>query len=117
MNPLVDTSINTTRPAWEAWARKNIAPQTFGVKGNQSAFNTINSTAYKFGIWYKNANNKQVRANDVIVGGDPRFKNWLFPVWQHVPLSDSGAFFLEPHQWTGTRMQTIERVLAGILYH
>ena len=35
-NPLVDTTNTSMRPAWEAWAKENIVPQTYGLPGNQS---------------------------------------------------------------------------------
>ena len=110
---LVDTTNSSTRPLWESWARKNIAAQTYGLPGNQSEFNTINTTSYKYGIYTRNSKGF-VRADDVVPGGDPRFKNYLFPVWQVAPLAtSSAAVFLDGHSTVGTRHDTIEKVLAG----
>ena len=112
-NPLVDTTNTSTRTAWENWAKKNIVPQTYGLPGNQSEFNTINTTSYKYGIYTRNSKGF-VRADDVVPGGDPRFKNYLFPVWQVAPLAtSSAAVFLDGHSTVGTRHDTIEKVLAG----
>ena len=115
--PLVDTTDNTARPKWEAWAKKNVLSQTeeFGLAGNVSIFNNINATAYNHGIWNLTKHGA-VRAGDVISGGNPRYKNWLFPLWQASPLTGPGvpgAVFIEEHQFVGTRMQTIEKVMAA----
>lgn len=72
----------------------------------------MNVTAYKYGIYNKNGG-KQQRASNVIPGGDPRFQHWLFPVWQHYPASEASSVFLEPHQFVGSRMEIIEKILAG----
>ena len=114
---LVDTTNNTTRSKWEAWAKKNILSQTqeYGLAGNVTIFNKINATAYKYGIWNLTSHGA-VRAGDVIPGGDPRYKHWLFPLWQASPLTGPGvpgAVFIEEHGFVGTRMQTIEKVLAA----
>ena len=116
-NPLVDTTNTSTRTAWENWAKKNIVPQTYGLPGNQSEFNIINSTAYTYGIFNK-TNGRSKRAGNVIPGGDPRFDHWLFPLWQEAPLATTAtAVFLEPHQFVGTRLRTIDKILAGKVFY
>ena len=114
--PLVDTSDNRTRPKWEAWVKdsKNIAEQTYGQPGNVSTFTTINSTSYLYGGIFNLTGHGRVKAGDVIAGADPRFAHFLFPDWQVAPLVNGPApLFIEPHQFVGTRMQTIEKVLAA----
>ena len=115
--PLVDTTNNTTRLAWEAWAKKNTLAQTkeYGLAGNVSIFNKMNATAYKYGIWNLTSHGP-VRAGDVIPGGDPRYQHWLFPLWQASPLTGPGvpgAVLIEEHGFVGTRMQTIEHVMSS----
>ena len=99
--PLLDTSDGTRRPKWEAWAKQNIVRQTLEVDNdNVSIFRALNGTAYKYGIYNQTSSTTAVRAGDVVPGGDPRFKNWLFPMWQIAPLQLSNvlAIFLEVHQ-------------------
>ena len=73
----------------------------------------MNATIFKYGI-YNNTNHGKARAGNVIPGGDPRFAHWLFPAWQRAPLATtSSSVFLENHETVGTRMQTIEKVLAA----
>jgi len=85
-HPLVT---NDTRSAWETWAKQNIAVQTKGLAPN--IFKTINTTAYKYGICNKTSATTYARVSGTIVGGDPRFQHWLFPIWQgiSIPLSPS----------------------------
>ena len=99
--PLLDTSDGTRRLKWEAWAKKNIVRQTLEVDNdNVSIFNALNGTAYKYGVYNQTSSSTAARAGDVVPGGDPRFKNWLFPMWQIAPLQLSNvlAIFLEVHQ-------------------
>ena len=112
-NPMVDASNTSLRSKWEEWAKKNIATQTYGLSNNQSLFATINSTAYKYGI-YNKTNGHQKRAGNVITQGDPRFSSWLFPLWQESPLDSTTApaVFLEPHSFLGSRLKTIDKILA-----
>ena len=110
--PLVDTTNAATRLSWEVWSKKNIAVQTTGF--DPSVFKTINTTAYTYGIYNKTSATTKARAGDVIPGADPRFDHWLFPIWQAAPLiNNSGVMFLDVHQFVGTRMKTIEKVLAA----
>ena len=110
--PLVDTTDPTLRPKWESWAKQNLASQFVGYAA--SNFLAVNTTAYKFGIYNKTSETTRKRAGSIIPGGDPRFARWLFPIWQVAPLStNAGAMFLEPHQFVGTRFQTIEKLLAA----
>ena len=74
----------------------------------------MNTTAYKYGIYNKTSPTTKAPAGNVVPGGDPRFDHWLFPVWQQAPLATTvSSVFLEPHQWSGTRLQTIDKILAG----
>ena len=114
--PLVDTTDNKTRPAWEAWVKnvKNIEVQTYGQPGNVSTFKTINATAHLYGGMFNLTSHGREKTGDVISGADPRFARWLFPDWQVAPLVNGPApLFFEPHATIGTRMQTIEKVLAA----
>ena len=75
--PLIDTSNSAVRPAWESWAKQNIALQTAGYDAN--VFNVINGTATQYGIYdtiYSGGTSSIKKAVDVIPGADPRFKNW-----------------------------------------
>ena len=115
--PLLDTTNTSTRPAWEAWAKKNIITQTVNLPfpDSRTAFNTINNTAYKYGIYNKTSATSRARDGNVI-GGDPRFAHWIFPAWQVAPLgTSSSAIFLDAHAFLGTRHDTIEKILAGIV--
>ena len=88
--------------------------QTYGQPGNVSTFNTINSTAHLYGGIFNLTGHGRLKAGNVIPGADARFARWLFPDWQVAPLVNGPApLFIEPHQFVGTRMQTIEKVLAA----
>ena len=142
LHPLVD---ETTRPAWESWAKNNIASLADGM--SPSFYKVINTTgesrdhsihcvyttnitslyplsvfdrprfitAYKYGICNKTSLTAKARVSGTIIGGDPRFKHWLFPLWQDNDLYNfigvASAIFLEPHSWAGTRFETIEKIL------
>lgn len=115
--PLLDTTNTSTRPAWEAWAKQNIITQTMNLPfpDSQIAFNFMNNTAYKYGIYNKTSATTRARDGDVI-GGDPRFARWIFPAWQVAPLAIStSAFLLDGHSFLGTRHDTIQKILAGIV--
>ena len=73
------------------------------------------TTAYQYGICNKTSLTTKARVSGTIIGGDPRFKHWLFPLWQANDLYNfagvASAIFLEPHSWAGTRSETIEKIL------
>ena len=112
--PLVDTTDPTTRPAWESWAKQNLASVTAGYSASSSNFKAVNTTVYKFGIYNKTSATTRKTAGSFIPGGDPRFSRWLFPIWQINPLTgNAGAVLLELHQFVGTRFRTIEKLLEA----